>query len=456
MATPVESRERTTGLPRARIGRVRWGIAVLLGVGIVINYFDRINISIATKPLTGEFHLTPAQMGIVLSSFLWSYALLQIPVGAMLDRIGITWLMRLGTILWTIATFLTAIASGLGFLLFARVILGIAEAPAFPGASKATGYWFPLRERGLATSSFDAAAKFSNVIGLPLVALAVTQWGWRGGFVFTGILSGLFALAFWIWYRDPQRHPRVSREELEYIRAGGAQDEHVAPVHTGQALGFLLRQRKVWGLTLGFTAYGYSFYLLLTWLPGYLQTQLHMSVLKSGLYTAIPWAVATATDLIIGGWLVDKLIAQGHEPTRVRRTILVIGMILGLAVIGAAFTTSAVVATVWISIALGGLAFAAPVGWSIPAIIAPDGTTGMVGSIMNFFNNIAGIAAPIITGIIVGKTGSFALGFIIAGVVLALGILSYVFLLGDITQITRRVPGTADVTPVDRGSPSPA
>lgn len=120
-------------------------------------------------------------MGIVLSSFLWSYALLQIPVGTLLDRIGVTWLMRVGTILWTIATFLTAMASGLGFLLFARVILGIAEAPAFPGASKATGYWFPLSERGRATSAFDAAAKFSNVIGLSLVALAVTQWGWRGG-----------------------------------------------------------------------------------------------------------------------------------------------------------------------------------------------------------------------------------------------------------------------------------
>lgn len=456
MATTTEASGRATGKPRGRIGNVRWGIAVLLGTGIVINYFDRINISIATKPLIAEFHLTPAEMGVVLSSFLWSYALLQIPVGTLLDRIGVTWLMRVGTVLWTIATFLTAIASGLGFLLFARVILGIAEAPAFPGASKATGYWFPLSERGRATSTFDAAAKFSNVIGLPLVAFAVTQWGWRGGFVFTGILSGLYAIAFWIWYRDLRRHPKVSREEYNYIREGGAQDENVAPAQAGKALGFLLRQRKVWGLTLGFTAYGYSFYLLLTWLPGYLQTQMHLSVLSSGWFTAIPWAVATATDLIIGGWLVDKLIAQGREPTRVRKTILVIGMILGLAVIGAAFTNSVVVATIWISIALGGLAFAAPVGWSIPAIIAPEGTTGTVGSIMNFFNNVAGIAAPIITGIIVGRTGSFALGFIIAGIVLAVGILCYIFLLGDITQITTRLPGTAEVPPADRPAPSPS
>ncbi|HEX8032734.1 MAG TPA: MFS transporter, partial [Ktedonobacterales bacterium] len=99
MATPAEALERSAGTPRRRTGGVRWSIAVLLGAGIVINYFDRINLSIATKPLSAEFHLTPAEMGVVLSSFLWSYALLQIPIGTLLDRIGITWLMRIGTVL---------------------------------------------------------------------------------------------------------------------------------------------------------------------------------------------------------------------------------------------------------------------------------------------------------------------------------------------------------------------
>ena len=421
-----------------RIGNVRWAIAILLGIGILINYFDRVNISVATKPLEHDFQLSAGQMGIVLSSFLWSYALLQIPVGELLDRIGITWLMRVGTILWSLATFLTALAGGLGLILIARIILGVAEAPAFPGASKATGYWFPLSERGLATSSFDAAAKFSNVIGVPLVAFAVTEWGWRGGFWLTGILSVLYAAAFWLWYRDPRRalqRKRLSQAEYQHIVSGGAQREDAVPTQQLANLGYILRQSKVWGLTLGFAAYGYSFYLLLTWLPGYLETQLHMTVLKSGLYTIIPWIVATITDLVIGGWLVDRLIAQGHDQTKVRKTLLVIGMLLGLAVIGAAFTTNANVAIFWISIALGGLAFSAPIGWSIPALIAPEGSVGTVGSIMNFFNNLLGIAAPIVTGFIVAGTGSFAIGFIVAAVVLVVGILCYVFLLGPIEQI---------------------
>ncbi len=165
-----------------RIGNVRWGIAGLLGTGIVINYLDRVNISVATQPFEHEFHLSAGEMGIILSAYLWSYVLLQVPVGALLDRFGVKWLVRIGTFFWAVATYMTAIVSGLGLVLLSRILLGAAEAPIFPGAAKATGYWFPIKERGLATSAFDAAAKFSNVIGIPLVAAAVTIWGWRAGF----------------------------------------------------------------------------------------------------------------------------------------------------------------------------------------------------------------------------------------------------------------------------------
>lgn len=420
---------------RNRVGNVRWFIAILLSIGIVINYLDRVNISAAAKPLIAEYHLSNADLGIILSSFLWSYALLQIPVGALLDRFGVKWLVRVGTIIWSLATFMTAIVSGFGLIILSRVLLGIAEAPAFPGSSKATGYWFPVKERGLATSAFDAAAKFSSVIGLPLVAWAVTVWGWRAGFVMTGALSLLYAAVFWIGYRDPSESKRLSQEERTYIVEGGAQPEHAVPVNAWANLGYLIRQRKVWGLTLGFTAYNYSFYLLLLWLPPYLQTQLHMSVLKSGWYAIIPWIVATITDILIGGWLVDRLIKSGFDATKVRQVLLTIGMLLGITVLGAAFTTDPNVAIFWISLALGGLAFSAPIGWSIPSLIAPKGSVGTVGSIMNFVSNVAGIIAPILAGYVADATGSFALNFVIAGVILVLGILSYLFLLGRIEPI---------------------
>jgi MFS family permease len=322
-------------------------------------------------------------------------------------------------------------------VLLSRILLGAAEAPIFPGAAKATGYWFPIKERGLATSAFDAAAKFSNVIGIPLVAAAVTIWGWRAGFYLTGTLSLLYCALFWIGYRDPSKSKRLAPGERTYIVEGGSQQEGQTSGNPLANLGFLLRQPKVWGLTLGFTAYGYSFYLFLSWIPGYLQTALHMTVLKSGFYTIVPWVVATITDIVIGGWLVDALIRRGYDATRVRKTLFTAGLILGIAVIGAAFTTNANIAILWISIALGGLAFAAPIGWSIPGLIAPKGTVGTVGSIMNFFNNLAGIVAPIAAGFIFQSTGSFAANFLVAGAILVLGIICFLLLLGRIEQIQK-------------------
>jgi MFS transporter, ACS family, D-galactonate transporter len=426
-----------TAIPAAihRIQRVRWSIGILLGIGVLINYFDRINLSVGAPQLQQEFGLTDGELGWLFSGFFWPYALLQIPTGMILDRFGVTSVYRASALLWSVASSATAFAGGFGGVLAARLVLGVAEGPAFPASAKATGYWFPRGERAMATSIFDAAAKFANVIGVPLVALAVVQFGWRWGFAITGSLSFLYFLAFLFLYHDPSRHPRLSPDELNYIRTGGATPE--GPSESGEfaMLGYLLRNRKVWGLTIGFAAYGYSFYLFLTWLPNYLVQSMHMSILKSAGFTAIPWVCATIADLFVGGWLIDHLIARGYDETPVRKTVLVLGMLLGLAVLGATATTDPVWAIIWISVALSGLAAAAPVGWSIPSLIAPVGGTATVSGIMNFLNNMMGVTAPLATGYIVGATGSFVGAFLTAGIVLAIGIISYVFILGRLEPI---------------------
>jgi len=414
----------------------RWWIGVLLGSGILVNYFDRITLSVAAPQLQQEFGLSPAQIGLIFSVFFWSYALLQIPVGVVLDRFGVMPIGRIGAALWSVATALTALASGVGGIITARLLLGIAEAPAFPANAKATGYWFPRSERGLATAIFDSAAKFSNVIGAPLIGLAIVHFGWRGAFWSMAILNLAYFVVFYLVYRDPSADPRLSAIEYDYIRSGGGAVEGAAATGAGAMLGYLLSTRKIWGLTIGFAAYGYSFALFLTWLPGYLVRELHMSILGSAEYTAIPWIVATVADLVIGGWLIDHLIRRGNDETRVRKTVLVTGMLLGLAVFGAAFTTNPALAIMWISVALGGLAAAAPVGWSIPALIAPKGGAATVGGIMNFVNNLMGAVAPIVTGFIVGVTGSFNGAFLIAGIALLIGIFAYVVLLGRIEPIS--------------------
>jgi len=188
-------------------------------------------------------------------------------------------------------------------------------------------------------------------------------------------------------------------------------------------------------LTIGFAAYGYSFYLFLTWLPAYMAAQLYLGLIKSGLYAAVPWLVAAVADLVVGGWLVDYLIARGNDPTRVRKTILVAGLLLGLAIAPAVTTRDPLIATAWITIALAGFAASAPIGWSIPGLIAPRGSTGSVGSIMNFVNNLMGIVAPTVTGFIVAATHSFFAAFLTAAAFLLVGIVFYVWVLGPIEQI---------------------
>ncbi len=418
-----------------RVPNRRWAIGLLLGIGVLINYFDRINLSVAAPQLKEAFNLSPADMGLLFSAFFWPYALLQVPAGLFLDRFGVTRVGRWGAFLWGLASAITVFASGFGGVFAARAVLGIAEAPGFPVSSKATGYWFPRKERALATAIFDAAAKFSNVIGVPLVAVVVVNAGWRWGFGVTALLSFAYFVAFLLIYRDPSKDNKLSSAELDYIQKGGATPEGTSSASVFGMLGYLLTKTKVWGLTIGFAAYGYSFYLFLTWLPGYLVQTMHMSILKSAGFAAIPWAVATVTDLVVGGWLIDHLIARGKDETRVRKAVLVTGMLFGLAVFGATQTVNPGWAIFWISIALGGLAAAAPVGWSLPSLIAPKGGVGTVGGIMNFANNLMGVAAPIVTGFIVGATNSFANAFLVAGVILAVGIVSFVFVMGRIEAI---------------------
>jgi MFS transporter, ACS family, D-galactonate transporter len=223
--------------------------------------------------------------------------------------------------------------------------------------------------------------------------------------------------------------------EREYIASGGAQPEGATNANKGAPLSYLLRNREVHGLALGFAAYNYTFYLLLTWLPSYLSSSLHINLLHSVIYSSVPWGFATICDLLLGGLLVDKLIQRGWNAVRVRQAVLIGGTVFGLGIFGAARAHTPATALFWISMSIGGLSAAAPVGWSIPSLIAPKESVGRIGGILNFSNQISGIAAPIVTGYIVAATHSFAGAFIAATVFLMIGIGGYIFLLGNMDPI---------------------
>jgi len=415
----------------------RWRIAWLLSLGVLVNYFDRVNLSVSHAALFTAFGISNLTFGYLSGAYNWTYALCQLPIGVVLDRFGIPRVGRISTFLWSVASFGSAITPGLGGFFASRFLLGVGEAPTFPANAKAIGYWFPPQARSFATSIFDSAAKFAPAIGVPLIGILLLKVGWRWSFAATGFISLAYFLLFWRVYRDPADDPQLTQTERAYISANPQPDAPDADAPPPASLAYLLRQRKVLGLALGFGSYNYVFYLLLTWLPSYLSAALHIDLLHSFLYTGVPWLFATATDLT-GGWLADHLIRAGWDASRARKLVLICGTAFGLGIVGAADAHTATRALLWISVSIGGLAAAAPVGWSIPSLIAPRGSVGTVGGILNFSNQLSGIAAPIVTGYVVAATHSYAWAFIVSAIYLLIGITSYIFLLGRIEPIPQQ------------------
>ncbi len=422
------------GLPRRS-----WSIAWLLGLGVLVNYFDRVNLSVSHAALYASFGISNITFGYLSGAYNWTYAMCQLPIGVLLDRFGVRRIGRISTFIWSIASFGAAISPGIPSLFAARLTLGVGEAPTFPANAKAIGYWFPPKARSFATSIFDAAAKFSSAMGVPLLGIVLLKIGWRWSFALTGLISLGYFLLFWKVYRDPDEDPTLNDAERKYIAQGDEEHREMEElVPQPSSLAYLMKQRKVIGLALGFGSYNYVFYLLLTWLPSYLSMALHIDLLHSFLYTSLPWLVATAGDLVVGGWLVDALIRKGWNVNLVRQVVLIGGTTCGLGILGAARAHSAQEALFWISVSIGGLSAAAPVGWSVPSLIATRNNVGRVGGILNFSNQISGIAAPILTGYLVTATHSFAWAFRASAIYLVIGIAAYIFLLGRIEPPEKR------------------
>ena len=425
--------------------RYRWRIAWLLGLGVLVNYFDRVNLSISHAALYTTFGISNVTFGYLSGAYNWTYAACQLPVGVVLDKFGVRRVGRASTLLWSVASFGAAVTSSISGFFAARFLLGVGEAPSFPGNAKAIGLWFPPQERSFATALFDAAAKLASAIGVPLIGVVLLRFGWRWSFAATGVISLLYFGLFSKMYYDPDEDPGLSKIEWEYIDQVG--DEAISLEHNGESekssLGYLLRQRKVLGMAIGFGSYNYVFYLLLTWLPSYLSAALNIDLLHSFLYTSVPWLFATFTDLS-AGLATDALIQRGWDASRVRKTVLVCGTTFGLGIVGASHAHTAMRALIWISVSIGGLSAASPIGWSIPSMIAPRGSVGTVGGIINLSNQLSGIAAPIITGYVVAETKSYAWAFGISAIYLMIGISSYIFLLGKIEQMAPESVESAD------------
>jgi sugar phosphate permease len=232
-------------------GKIRWTVVFWLLVGGIINYLDRANLSIAAPQMMKELHLTNTDIGLMGTVFSWTYAIMQLPSGWLVDRFGAKKVYSISVIWWSVATFITGLCSKLSAFLGTRLLLGIGEASCFPTSAKITSYWFPTKERGLATGFWDSSSKWGPAIAPPLLVTILVAYGWRALFIITGILGIVFILFFILFYRNPKQSKRLSAEELRYIQDGGAGEEQNIQASKVKWR-TLFKYRSVWGMILGF------------------------------------------------------------------------------------------------------------------------------------------------------------------------------------------------------------
>ncbi len=217
-------------LPRDEAGRS----LCLLGLGVLVNYFDRVNLSVSHESLIAAFGISNIAFGYLSSAYNWTYALCQLPVGVLLDKFGVRRVGRISTFIWSVASFCASVAPGIPSLFAARFLLGVGEAPTFPANAKAIGLWFPAAKRGFATAIFDSAAKFSSVLGVPLLGIILLKIGWRWSFALTGLISLGYFLLFWKVYRDPDDDASLTEAERQAI-AATAQGNETRRSNVGRA-----------------------------------------------------------------------------------------------------------------------------------------------------------------------------------------------------------------------------
>lgn len=387
-------------------------VALLITAGVV-NYIDRSTLAIANHTIAAEMHLSPGEMGLLLSAFAWAYALSQLPVGVLTDRIGPHIMLASSMALWSIAQMVGGTVRTLAQFLAARVALGLAESPMFTAGARATVNWFPVKDRGLPLGLFNAASSLGPAIAPPLLTALMLASGWRAMFVVMGAAGLVVALAWALHYRDPDK-AGVPQADLDAIHAGEVAGERRAGPAVWAAF---FTVPTTWAMIGGLFGIVYVTWLYVAWLPDYLETVHHVSVERTGTLAAIPQFVGFIGGCL-GGLLSDWLAHRKFDAVTARK----IPTIGGLVVAGV-FTAIAPFAsdTAWVitlmSVAMFFAYGSGSCSWALGATLTPPHLVATVESIQNIGGSIGGGLAPLVTGLVVQYTHSFTPAFVVAAIV---------------------------------------
>jgi len=437
----------------ARVGRVRFSIVAMLFAVTLVNYADRATIAIAGPAVSKDLGLNAVQMGFIFSAFGWAYVIGQIPGGWLLDRFGSKAIYFASIFTWSLFTLLqgavgiVAATAALYALFILRLLVGFAESPSFPANARIVAAWFPANERGTACAIFNSAQYFATALFAPIMGWITTVMGWPYTFYFMGLVGIIVSLIWLIIVYSPDRHPRITPEELVYIERGGAlvrMDDAAAREgsfgeigrdkdRTIQYLGQLVANRMMIGIYLGQYCINTLTYFFITWFPVYLVQQRGMSILNAGLVAAIP-AICGFTGGVLGGIWSDLMLRRGWSLSVARKTPIVAGMLLSMSMIICNYVDAQWLVVLIMALAFFGKGIGA-LGWAVLSDACPKEIAGLSGGLFNMFGNLSSITTPIVIGYIIQATGSFNGALVFVGANALTAAVSFLLIVGEIKRL---------------------
>ena len=434
--TPLDTAKRAVA-SHDKPTRSRYFIMVLLFVTVVINYLDRSNLSIAAPHLAKDLALDPVQMGLVLSAFGWTYAAMQIPGGWLVDKVSPRLLYALAIGLWSLATVGLGFAGSFMALIVLRLAVGALEAPAYPINNRVVTSWFPESERATAIG-FYTSGQFVGLAFLTPVLIYLQQaFSWHMVFIFTGGIGVIWAIVWYVLYREPRNFKGANEAEIALIQQGGGlvdldkANSTKAPFQW-RDLGIVLSKRKLWGVYIGQFCLTSTLWFFLTWFPTYLVQYRGMDFIKAGFLASVPF-LAAFVGVICSGLLSDWLVRRGYSLGVARKLPIISGMLISTSIFGANYVDTPGLIIACLAVAFFGNGLAS-ITWSMVSALAPARLLGLTGGVFNFVGNLSAICVPIVIGFLVqGENFAPAITYIAA--MALIGALSYGLLVGKVERI---------------------
>jgi MFS transporter, ACS family, hexuronate transporter len=421
--------------PRPRVVRgLRWWMVGLVFLATLINFLDRLTISVLAPVITVQLGLTNLQYASISTWFLVAYSISQGLSGRLYDRAGTRRGFAISILVWSAAAMGHAFARGLASLSALRFVLGLGEAGNWPGATKAVTEWFPPRQRALGMGIFNSGVSVGSIVAPPLIVWLQLRFGWRSTFLATGSLGFVWLALWWLFYETPERHRAISAEEYALITAGRMRSPEARTTWSQ-----LLEHRQVWAIVLSRFMTDPVWWLYITWLPLYLANVRGFSLREIGMFAWVPFVTADAGSLL-GGWASGHLMARGHSVNFARKAVMVAGALLMLAGIPAALAGTAGVALAWISIVTFGFQAWINNVQTTPGDFFPEQDVASVAGLGGVGAGAGAILFTLTTGAVVDLTGSYTPILITSALLPVVGTAAFLLVGGPIRPVFQASP----------------